>query len=418
MTTSNDAGVRAGEQAPDGGAAPPQLRLDTVRARFPALAARTPDGRAVVHADAPGGTQVPLAVIDAIADHLRAGTANAHGVFAASRAVDDLCEHVRRQAAAFLGGWPEGIVFGPNMTTLTMHVADALAATVRDGDRIVCTRLDHDANVSPWLHLARRTGAVVDWVDLDPETGTLDLSTLRVDDRTRVVAFPAASNALGTLVDPAPFVAAADAAGAVTVMDAVHAAPHVALDQRGAGVDVVVTSPYKYFGPHAGVLSADPALLARWVPRKARPAPDGGPERWQQGTPAFEAIAGIGAALEYLSDIGMPAITAHERMLTQRFLSGVADLDGVRLHGVATVAGRTPTFALTVAGRQPIDVARGLADDGIRCWAGHYYAIEPMRRLRLLGSGGAVRIGFVHYHGPDDVDRVIAALTAEVDEAR
>jgi cysteine desulfurase family protein (TIGR01976 family) len=386
------------------------IALDDVRARFPALGATTRDGLPVVHADAPGGTQVPQQVIDAMSDYLRTGSANAHGAFATSRATDRLCATVRGQAAAFVGGWPDGIVFGPNMTTLTLHVADALAGTVVAGDRIVCTRLDHDANVAPWLVLAERTGATVDWVDLDPATGTLDVDTLRVDHRTRLVAFPGASNALGTVVDPEPFVAAARGVGAVTFMDAVHAAPHVPIDQRSAGVDVVVCSPYKFFGPHAGVLSADPQLLARWSPRKVRPAPDEGPERWQNGTAAFEAIAGVGAALTYLDELGMDAIGAHERRLTERFLDGLAAMRHVRLYGVDGVKERTPTFALTVDGRTPQDVVTWLADDGIYAWAGHYYAVEPMRRLGLLDTGGAVRIGFVHYHGDSDVDRVLGAL--------
>ena len=386
------------------------IALDDVRARFPALQATTDDGRPVVHADAPGGTQVPDQVIEAMAGHLRTGTANAHGVFATSHATDALCADVRAGVAAFLDGWTDGVVFGPNMTTLTLHVADALEAELRAGDRIVCTRLDHDANVAPWLHLAARTGAAVDWVDLDPATGTLDLDTLHVDGRTRLVAFPAASNALGTLVDPAPFVDAARAVGAVTFMDAVHAAPHVPIDQRSAGVDAVVCSPYKFFGPHAGVLSADPELLARCTPRKVRPSPDSGPERWQNGTAAFEAIAGTGAALAYLDELGMDVIGTHERSLSRRFLTGLAGLPNVRLHGVDGVDGRTPTFAVTVAGHTPDAVARRLAADGVYVWAGHYYAIEPMRRLGLLDDGGAVRVGFVHYHGPADVDRVLDAL--------
>lgn len=388
------------------------IDLDDLRARFPALRATTPDGRPVVHADAPGGTQVPQQVIDAIGGYLRAGNANAHGAFARSQATDALCADVRTHAAAFLDGWDDGIVFGPNMSTLTMHLADAFANDLTGAHRIVCTRLDHDANVSPWLHLAQRTGARIDWVDLDPATGRLDLGTLRVDDRTRVIAFPGASNALGTVVDPAPYVNAAAAVGAITVMDAVHAAPHVPIRQRTAGVDVVLCSPYKFFGPHAGIMSADPVVLARMTPRKVRPAPDHGPERWQTGTASFEAIAGIGAALRYLDEVGMAGIGAHERELTTRFLAGLADLDHVTLHGPDGIDDRTPTFAVTVAGCRPDDVAAALAGDSIAVWSGHYYAVEPMRRLGLLDTGGAVRIGFVHYHGPDDVDRVLAALAA------
>jgi cysteine desulfurase family protein (TIGR01976 family) len=408
MTNSDD----RHRTAPTDGSSPPAFALDAIRARFPALRVTTSDGRPVVHADAPGGTQVPQQVIDAMAAYLRAGNANAHGVFARSQATDELCADVRASAAAFVGGWTDGIVFGPSMTALTMHLADALAAELTAGDRIVCTRLDHDANVSPWLLLARRTGAEIDWVDLHPGTGTLDVASLRVGDRTRLVAFPLASNALGTVVDPAPFVEAARAVGAVTFADAVHAAPHVAIDQRASGIDVVVSSPYKYFGPHAGVLSAAPDLLERWTPRKVRPAPDSGPERWQQGTAAFEAIAGVGAALAHVDEIGMDAVAAHERVLADRFLSGLDDLPHVTLHGPATVDDRTPTFAVTVDDRSPDDVSRRLAADGIATYAGHYYAVEPMRRLGLLDRGGAVRIGFVHYHGTDDVDRVLAALGA------
>lgn len=384
--------------------------LDDIRSRFPALQATTSDGRPVVHADAPGGTQVPQAVIAAMAGYLRAGNANAHGVFARSQATDALCAHVRRQAAGFLGSSPDGIVFGANMTSLTYHFADALRGELGPGDRIVCTRLDHDANVAPWLRVAERTGAVVDWVELEVGDGTLDLSSLRVDAATRLLAFPAASNALGTVVDPAPFVEAARSVGAITYMDAVHAAPHVPIAQHATGVDVVVCSPYKFFGPHAGILSADPELLARLSPAKVRPAPDDGPERWQTGTAAFEVIAGVGAALEHLAGIGMRAIGDHERGLSRRFLDGLDGLPAVRLHGPPTPADRTPTFAATVDSLAPDAVAAALAADGISVWAGHYYAIEPLRALGLLDTGGAVRIGFVHYHGDDDVDRVLAAL--------
>lgn len=386
------------------------LDLDKIRSQFPALTATSAHGRTVVHADAPGGTQAPQAVIDAIGGYLRAGNANAHGPFATSRATDELCTQVRSQAAQFLGATADGIVFGPNMTTLTFHFAEAFSRELDEGDRLVCTRLDHDANVSPWLQVAERTGAQIDWIDVDPTSGTLLVDDLPVGPATRLMAFPAASNALGTVVDLGPLVEAARVVGAVTFMDAVHAAPHVAIAQRQLGVDVVVCSAYKFFGPHAGLLSADPDLLARLTPRKVRPAPDSGPERWQNGTAAFETIAGVGAALDYLGGIGLADIAAHERGLSQRFLDGLDDLPHVTLHGPPRVDGRTPTFAVTVEGSSPDAVAAELAADGIFVWAGHYYAVEPMRALGLLDSGGAVRIGFVHYHGPDDVDRVLEAL--------
>jgi len=385
--------------------------LDAVRARFPALSQRGPDGRPLVHADAPGGTQVVGDVIDAMRDHLVTSNANSHGPFPASQRTDALCAEVRRRAGRFLGSDPEGIVFGPNMTTLTIHFSRALDARVSAGDNLVCTRLDHDANVSPWLALAARTGAEVRLVPLRDD-GALEAAALDelVDERTRLVAFPAASNALGTVVDPTPFVAAARRVGALAFCDAVHAAPHVPLDRAGNGIDVLVCSPYKFFGPHAGLLAADPALLAELAPDKVRPAPDHGPERWQTGTANFEAIAGIGAALAYLEEVGMDAIGAHERTLSTRFLDGLARLDHVHLHGPPTVTGRTPTFAVTLDGRAPDEVSAALAAQGIATWPGHYYALEPLGALGLLDRGGAVRIGFVHYHGPDDVDRVLEAL--------
>lgn len=390
------------------------LDVARVRDRFPALAEPGPDGRPAVHADAPGGTQAVDAAIEAMAEHLRRGTANEGGAFATSRRTDALVDDARERAGGFLGTHPDGVVFGANMTTLTFHLAHALTPVVGPGDEIVCTQLDHDANVSPWLALAERSGATVRWVRLDAATGRLDLDALDevVTDRTRLVAFPRASNALGTVVDPAPFVAAAQAVGAWTFMDAVHAAPHLALDRAAHGVDVLACSPYKFFGPHAGLLAADPDLLAHLTPDKVRPSPDVGPARWQTGTADFESIAGIGAAITYLDEVGFDAIGAHEGELTRRFLDGIEGLGHVTLHGPAEVAGRTPTFAVTVAGWTPLEVAAHLAKTGIHVWAGHYYAIEPMRALGLLDAGGAVRIGFVHYHDHTDVDRVTDALAA------
>jgi cysteine desulfurase family protein (TIGR01976 family) len=388
------------------------LDIERIRGRFPALSESGPDGRPLVHADAPGGTQVVDTAIDAMTGLLRSGSANQHGHFATSVRTDALVDRVREQVGSFLGSEPAGVVFGPNMTTLTFHLARAMEGWLTAADEVVCTRLDHDANVAPWLRLAERVGATVRWVPLDVGTGRLDAAALDevVGARTRLVAFPAASNALGTVVDPAPFVAAAARVGAVTFVDAVHAAPHVPIDRRGWGVDVVVCSPYKFFGPHAGLLAADPSLLARLGPDKVRPSPDRGPERWQTGTSSFEAVAGIGGALSYLEEVGVERIEAHEHVLVHRFLEGIARLGHVHLHGPAGAEARTPTFAVTVDGWAPDAVAEALAGRGIHVWAGHYYAIEPMRAYGLLDRGGAVRIGFVHHHGPDDVDRVVEAL--------
>lgn len=383
-----------------------------VRQRFPALAATDEQGRPPVHADAPGGTQAVDRAIDAMAEHLRSGSANQHGAFATSRQTDAMLEQVRAQVGRFLGSQPDGIVFGPNMTSLTLHLSRALAPRRRPGDHIVCTQLDHDANVSPWLLLAERSGAEVRFVPLDPTTGRLSTDGLEpaVTDRTRLIAFPGASNALGTVVDPTPFIAAARSIGALTFMDAVHMAPHQPLDRIAWGVDVVACSPYEFFGPHAGILAADPDLLADLTPEKLRPAPDVGPERWQTGTASFEAIAGIGGALDHLDEVGLEQIVAHERGLTERFLGGLGALTHVTLHGPGETTGRTPTFAVTVDGWEPLAIAEAFAARGINVWSGHYDAIEPMRALGLLDAGGAVRIGFVHYHGPEDVDRVLEAL--------
>jgi len=389
-----------------------EVDLQPVRQRFPALTATTGDGRPLVHADAPGGTQAVDRAIEAIAGHLRSGSANQHGAFATSRRTDEMVAHVRGQVGRFLGSEPDGVVFGPNMTSLTLHLSRALTPRLAPGDHIVCTQLDHDANVSPWLLLAERSGAEVRFVPLDPTTGRLAVDGLEraVTDRTRLITFPGASNALGTVVDPSPFVAAARSTGALTFMDAVHLAPHRQIDRVTSGVDVVACSPYKFFGPHAGILAGDPNLLAALAPDKLRPAPDAGPERWQTGTASFEAIAGIGGALDHLDEVGLAAIVRHEQQLTERFLAGVDALTHVTLHGPREATGRTPTFAVTVDGWEPLAIAETFAARGINVWAGHYYAIEPMRALGLLDAGGAVRIGFVHYHGADDVDRVLEAL--------
>jgi cysteine desulfurase family protein (TIGR01976 family) len=386
--------------------------LDTaaVRSRFPALVADPH----IVHTCAPGGTQVLDAVLDALRDAAVVANANQHATFAASRRVDAICEGARQRVGRLLGSDPAGVVFGANMTTLAMHLSHALDEVLATGGEVVCTRLDHDANVAPWLGLADRTGATVRWIDITSD-GRLDPTSAEaaITPRTRLVTLPLASNALGTVVDVAPIAAAARAVGALVVVDAVHGAPHVVVDRDALGADVVLCSPYKFFGPHAGVMAADPALLARLTPDKVRPSPDEGPERWQTGTASFEAIAGTAAAADYLLDeIDLPRITAHEHALAERFLAGLADRPAWTLHGPATAQGRTPTFAITHAAAPPQAVADALAAQDVNCYAGHYYAIEPMRRLGLLDAGGAVRLGFVHYHGPDDVDRVLAALDA------
>lgn len=386
------------------------LDLAAVRARFPALIAH-PD---VVHTCAPGGTQILGAALDAMRSAAVDASANQHAGFAASVRVDALVEHARDRLGRLLGSEPDGIVFGANMTTLVFHLAHALEEVLATGGEIACTRLDHDANVAPWLGLAERTGAPVRWIDITGD-GRLDPASLddAITSRTRLITFPLASNSLGTVVDPAPIVEAARRVRALTVMDAVHGAPHLAIDRRATGVDVLLCSPYKFFGPHAGVMAADPALLARLGPDKVRPSPDAGPERWQTGTASFEAIAGSAAAADYLlADVTMPQVQVHERGLSEAFLDGLASRQVWTLHGPGGAQDRTPTFALTHRSATPSEVAATLTGRQVNAYAGHYYAIEPMRRLGLLDAGGAVRIGFVHYHGSDDVARVLDALDA------
>lgn len=381
-----------------------------IRTRFPALVAHPK----ILHTCAPGGTQILDTALDAMRDAAVHAAANQHAGFPASVRVDELMHEARERHGQLLGTEPEGIVFGANMTTLAFHLSHALDEVLATGGQITCTRLDHDANVAPWLALAERTGADVRWIDITAQ-GRLDPDTLAdaITPRTRLVTFPLASNAFGSLVDPAPIAAAARAVGALTVMDAVHGAPHVPVDRRAMGVDVLLCSPYKFFGPHAGVMAASPELLARLGPDKVRPSPDQGPERWQTGTASFEAIAGASAAAAYLLDeVTLPKIVEHERELSQAVLEGLAARPAWTLRGPASADLRTPTFAITHAELTPQAVADGLAQHHVNVYAGHYYAVEPMRRLRLFDAGGAVRLGFVHYHGLDDVARLFDALDA------
>ena len=405
-----------------------------LRRRFPALARTGGDGLPVIYADAPGGSQVPETVIDAIAAHLRSGISNTHGAFAASEETDALIADARRAASDVTGADPGEIVFGPNSTTLLLHLSRSFGRTLRPGDEVVVTTLDHDANVRPWVLAAEDAGATVRWVDVRDDDVTLDLDSFdaALSDKTRLVAFTLASNAVGTIPPAAELVRRVHDVGALAAVDGVHFAQHRALDLHALDADILACSPYKFFGPHLGVLSVRRELLDTWTPYKLRPAPDEAPDRWETGTQNHEGLAGLIAAVEYLADVGrtygavdtgddrraavvagFDAIGTHERGLSERFLRGVNDLPNVRLWGVADVDRldeRTPTFAVRVDDQDPLKTATELARRGIYVWDGHYYAITVMERLGLLDSGGAVRIGFCHYHSADDVDRVLDAL--------
>jgi len=387
-----------------------------VRARFPALARTGPDGRPFVWADAPGGSQAPDSVIDAVAARMAGGASNTHGSFPLSEEIDALIAEAHRAAADFLGCDPDEVVFGQNATSLLLHLSRSFSRTLGPGDEVVVTRLDHDANVRPWIFAARDAGAAVRWVDVRDDDVTLDLESFdrQLSDRTRLVAFTLASNAVGTIPPAAELVRRAKAAGALVALDGVHFAQHRAIDLRALGADIVATSPYKFFGPHQGMIGLRRELLASWEPYKLRPASDAVPDRWESGTQSHESMAGTIAAIGYIRQVGgFEAIAVHERALATRFLEGVDRIPGVRLIGIADpdrVDERTPTFAIRVEGQHPQETSAELARRGIFTWDGHYYAIEVFDRLGLLDSGGAVRIGFCHYHTRDEVDRVLGAL--------
>jgi cysteine desulfurase family protein (TIGR01976 family) len=367
------------------------LDLEAVRARFSSLQ------RPFAFFDGPAGTQVPDEVIEAIAEYLRESNANSGGAFETSLRTDQLIHDARAAAARFLGCTPAETIFGPSMTNLNFTLSRTVGRTLREGDEIVVTRLDHDANIAPWLELAHDLGLVVRFADIDLS----DLET-QLSERTRVVAFPWASNALGTLVDAERVCRLAHDAGALAWVDAVHYAPHGPIDVATVGADVLLCSPYKFYGPHLGLAFVRRELLERWRPYKVRPAPG-----YETGTMQHELLAGFVAAVDYIGSVGWDAITAHERELGRRFLDGLPG--NVRLYGPETMEGRVPTFALT-GERSPAEIADDLGRRGIFVWHGDYYAVEVMRRLGL--EDGAVRVGIVHYNTTEEVDRLLGKLRA------
>lgn len=404
------------------------LNPHLLRPQFPALQL-TVSGKPAVYLDGPGGTQAPERVIEAIAGYLRAGGSNLGGSFLTSERSQAVMDGARQAMAAFYNAArPEEIVFGQNMTSLTFSVSRALAQRWQPGDEIVLTRLDHDANISPWLLAARDKGVTVRWLDFHPADTTLALEQLPglLSERTRLLAITHASNAVGTIPDVARAVRLAHEVGAAVYVDAVHAAPHQLLDVQALGCDFLVSSAYKYFGPHAGVLYGRHALLDELPAFKVRPSPPEPPEKWETGTQSFESIAGVAAAIDYLASLGpeagtlrdrlagaMGRIKAYEAALSARFLEGAAAIPGLRVYGISDVERldeRTPTFAVSLEGTHPDEVAAALGEQGIFVWSGHYYAIAVMERLGLLDQGGLVRIGFVHYNTPEEVDAVLDAL--------
>jgi cysteine desulfurase family protein (TIGR01976 family) len=402
--------------------------VSRVRAAYPALN----DGYAYL--DGAAGTQVPTAVIEAIAETYRSGIGNAGGAFPASGRADTVVAECRRAIADLTGAEPDGVILGPNMTTLTYRLADTLSRQWGPGDEVVVSRLDHDANIRPWVQAAARSGATLRWAEADASTAELPAAQYPdlLSERTRLVAVTAASNIVGTRPDVPAIAAAAHAVGALCYVDGVHATPHVPVDVRALGADFYATSAYKWSGPHIGTVVADPALLETLRPDKLAPAPPGVPGRFERGTAAFADLAGVVAAVDHLAALAAPAAGApaadapaagsrrerllasmaaverYEGQLFARLLDGLAALRHVTLYGKA--ARRTPTAFFTVAGYTPREVAARLAARQVNVWNGDNYAWELAGVFGLRDSGGGVRAGLVHYNDQAEVDRLVTAV--------
>ena len=410
--------------------------VDALRREFPSLELEE-GAEAVALFDGPGGTQVPRRVIDAMSRYYRTSNANEGGAFGTSRRSDASVREARAAMADFLGARSaDEIKFGQNMSSLTLHASRSIAASLRPGDEIVVTMLDHEANISPWRLVADDRGLIVRTVDIRTDDGTLDLDSFdaNLSDRTKLVAVGWASNALGTINPVAELVRRAHDAGALTFVDAVHWAPHGPIDVAALGTDFLACSTYKFFGPHLGVLYGRADLLERLPAYKVRPAHD----RWETGTPSFEGIVGAAAAVDYLASVGerfgasfvsqagrltgrrltlrtgMLAIRSYEMGIFERLLAGLQAIPGVRVWGVTErrrlAAERTPTAAVTIRGVTPRAAAEALGRRGIATWDGDFYAMSLVERLGLADSGGLLRIGIVHYNTAAEVDRVLAAV--------
>ena len=385
-------------------ATPRELDVAAVRARFTAL------DRPLAFFDGPGGTQCPDEVIDAIAVYLRTSNANVGAPYETSQRTDELVAAAHERAGSYLGCDAGEVAFGQSMTSLNFLLTRALARELRAGDEVLVTRLDHDANVAPWLALADDLGIVVRFVDVTDELA-LDVDDLerQLSGKTRVVAFPAAANSVGTAPDVRRIAELAHDAGALAWVDAVHYGPHGRIDVGAWGCDVLICSPYKFFGPHMGLAFGREELLRSWRPYKVRPAADEPVgHRFELGTCQHELLAGFVAAVDYVDSLGWDAITAYEHALGERFLAGLPG--DVALHGLPTMAGRVPTFCFSVPGHTARSVAEHLATRDVAVWWGNYYALETMRRLGLDEVDGAVRAGIVHYNTAEEVDRLLAGV--------
>ena len=425
------------------------LNLSSIRAQFPSLS-QTLNGHPAAFLDGPGGTQVPQRVIDAISNYLRRDNANTGGAYSTSRNTDAMIAAARVAMAAFLNCAADEIVFGPNMTTLTYMMSRAIGRDLAPGDEVLVTRLDHDANVSPWLALEEK-GVTIRWAEIHEDDCTLDLDDLagKINSRTKLVAIGYASNAVGTINPVKKIVALAHAAGALAYVDAVHYAPHGLIDVQDLDCDFLVCSTYKFFGPHMGVLFGKREHLQRLRPYKVRPLTDAVPNRWEWGTLNHECIAGITACVDYIADIAtnhvgtdafvrpsgdarsltmsrraaivsaFEAIHHHERALMHRLFSGLNQIQKIKIYGItdpARFSDRCPTIALRVIDQAkhqtPLALSTKLGDQGIFTWDGNYYALNLTERLDVEKTGGFLRIGLVHYNTAEEVARLLNILEA------
>jgi cysteine desulfurase family protein (TIGR01976 family) len=413
--------------------------LSSVRDQFPSLQQTDSRGRPFVFFDGPGGTQVPQSVIDALADYLTRANANTHGLYETSRRTGQVVDQARSAMADFLNApSPDEVIFGPNMTTLTFAISWAIARRLKPGDEVVVTRLDHDANVSPWMALAER-GVVVRQADFNPTDCTLDMEGMRqvINGRTRLVAVGYASNAVGTVNDVRTVGEWAHAVGAWLYVDAVHYAPHGPIDVQAIDCDFLACSVYKFFGPHMGVLWGRYELLERLAAYKVRPAGDQPPDKFEMGTKNHEGMAGSTAAVDYLAGLGarfgaafaahypqfqgrrrdlktaMAAIRAYERPLFERLARGLGAIPGLTIYGITSPARfdqRVPTLAFRLKGYSPQQIAERLGDEGIFVWDGNYYAPSVTERLGVEEGGGMVRVGIAHYNTAQEVDRLLEVV--------
>jgi cysteine desulfurase family protein (TIGR01976 family) len=415
------------------------IDFSTLREQFPALQQRDSQGRPFIYFDGPGGTQVPQRVIEAMTRYYVSMNSNTRGQFLTSQRTDETIQAARVAMADFLNApSPEQIIFGANMTTLTFHLSRSLAKFLSPGDEVIVTRLDHDANISPWLAL-QENGAVIRWLDFHPEDCTLDLGALErlLNRRTKLFAVGYASNAVGTINDVKRLARIAHEAGAMMFIDAVHYAPHGSIDVQDIDCDFLVCSAYKFFGPHLGALYGKRESLDKLISYKVRPQSNALPNKFETGTLNHEGLAGTASAIDYLADIGkntesravesfmhlqdrrhelkmaMQAIQSYENELSRHLIAGLKKISGIKIYGItdeARFSQRTPTFAIRLAHSSPEDVARRLGQQGIFVWDGNFYAFEATARLGVEESGGVVRIGLVHYNTMDEIDRLIDVL--------